>query len=75
MIAALVAIELVTLHMIDGRVVLINPAAVQQLYHPTKNGNRLVAPATKCLVKMASNYLSVLESCEDVQRLLQGNSP
>lgn len=73
MIGALVAIELVTLHMVDGRTVLVNPAQVQQVIHPPhKGGNKLVAPAARCVVKLTGSYLSVSETCEEVQQLLEG---
>lgn len=72
MIATLVAIELVTFHMIDGRAVQINPAAVQQLIPATEDGNKLLAPGVKCLIRLAGGYVSVSETCEDVQRKLEG---
>lgn len=67
----LVAIELVTLHMLDGRAVRVNPMAVQQLI-PAQGANKIVAPKTRCLIRLAGNYVSVEESCDEVQRLLEG---
>jgi hypothetical protein len=74
MIEALVAIRLVTLHMVDGRTVEVNPAAVQQLIHSLGH-NRVIAPGARCLIRMGGNAISVLETCEEVQRLLEGDNP
>lgn len=74
MIGALVAIELVKLHMVDGRIVQINPAAVQQLIE-SHGPNRFMAPGVKCLIRMGGSYISVKEPCEDVKRMLEGNTP
>jgi hypothetical protein len=74
MIGALVAIELVTLHMIDGRVVKINPAAVQQLIE-AHGPNRFMAEGVKCLIRMGGSYVTVKETCAEVQKLIEGNKP
>lgn len=70
----LIAIELITLHMIDGRIVKVNPAAVQQLIE-SHGPNKFMSPKTKCLVRMGGSYVSVLETCEEVQHLLEGDKP
>lgn len=67
----IVALVLVTLHMIDGRIVQINPSAVQQLIQ-SHGPNRFMAPGVKCLIRMGGSYVSVKESCDEVQRLLEG---
>lgn len=72
MLGALVAIELVTVHMIDGRPVQINPAAVQQLIPKTEPHNRFVAEGVNCLIRLAGSYVSVKETCVEVQQLLEG---
>jgi hypothetical protein len=73
MIAALVAIELVTFHMVDGRTVQINPAAVQQLVHPHEPVHRLMVPGVKCIIRLAGSYVSVAETCEEVEQKLKGD--
>lgn len=75
MIAAFVAIELVTLHMVDGRTVQINPVAVQQLIHPHEPTHRLMVPGVKCVIRLAGGYVSVAETCEEVQQRLEGGKP
>lgn len=74
MIRVLIAIQLVTVHTVDGRVVAINPAAVQQLVHPHDRApnHRLLVPGVKCLIMLAGSYVSVSETCEQVQQLLEG---
>lgn len=68
----LVAIELVTFHMVDGRTVQINPAAVQQLIHPHEPNHKLLVKGVRCVIRLTGGYVSVLETCEDVQQKLEG---
>lgn len=65
------AIALVTFHMVDGRVVQINPAAVQQLLHPHGGRNKLFVPGVKCVIRLSGGYVAVAETCEEVQQALE----
>lgn len=72
---AVAAVALVTLHMIDGRVVLINPRQVTQLLSPAPEGapNKVLADAVQCVVRLADgSYLSVAEDCDTVRKLIEG---
>lgn len=72
MIAELIAIELVTLHMVDGRAVQVNPAQVTQLVHPHEEGNKQIVDTVHCVVRLADgSFVSVAEHCEEVQRMLE----
>jgi len=66
----LAAIDLLTLHMVDGRVVQANPAQITQLIHPRAPGkpNKQLPDKVQCLVRFADGtYLSVVEDCEAVR--------
>jgi hypothetical protein len=71
-----IAIELITLHMIDGRVVQVNPAQITQLVHATGKGNKSFVAGVHCLVRMTDGaFVSVAETCEDVEKLVKGEKP
>ena len=66
LVAALV--ELITVHMVDGRVVEINPTQIVQLVHPNEAGPKLLVDTVKCVVRLADgSYVAVAETCEEVQ--------
>lgn len=75
MFGMLVAIELVAFHTVDGRTVLVNPAQVTQVIHPSGKGNKLVVPSARCVIRLEGSYVSVIETCEEVQQKLEGNKP
>jgi hypothetical protein len=69
------AVALVLLHMIDGRVVLINPKQVTQLLStpPAGGPNKVLPDAVQCVVRLSDgSYLSVAEDCDTVRRLMEG---
>lgn len=68
------AVELVTLHMIDGRVVQINPAQVTQIIHPSDaEGNKMLVEGVECVVRFTDgNFVSVVENCDEVKKLMEG---
>lgn len=71
MIEAL-AIELVTLHMVDGRPVQVNPAQVTQVL-PTNEGNSALIEDVNCVIRLTDgSYLSVVETCVEVGQALEG---
>lgn len=71
MIGAIFALELVTFHAPDGRLVQINPSAVQQLVHPHEPRHRMMVQGVHCLIMLAGSFVSVTETCEEVQRILE----
>jgi hypothetical protein len=76
-IVILAAVELITLHMIDGRVVQINPRQVTHLLseHPGKPGKVLVE-GVHCVVKFTDGaFLSVSEDCDAVREMMEGLKP
>lgn len=68
-----VAVTLVTLHMIDGRVVQINPRQVTQLISPLPgNPNRALVEGVHCVVRLTDgSFLSVAEDCGTVRKLME----
>lgn len=71
------ALELITLHMVDGRVVQINPQQITQVIHMRKSGgNRALIDTVKCVVRLTDgSFVSVAETCEEVQRKAEGPQP
>ena len=75
MLIILAAVELITLHMIDGRVVQVNPKQVTQLLSekPAGGGNKALPDAVHCVVKFSDGaFLSVAEDCNTVRELMEG---
>ena len=67
----LITLHLVVLHGVDGREVSVNPQLVTSL-HADKGANKLVADHVHCLVRMSDGkFISVIETCETVKRLLE----
>lgn len=75
MIATLVALSFVTFHTPDGRFIQINPAAVISLVHPHDPPHPLMAEGVNCLIRLTGGYASVMETCEEVQKILEGEEP
>lgn len=70
------AVELVTLHMIDGRVVQVNPAQVTQVISPHEGDNKVLVEGVNCVVRFTDgNFVSVAETCEQVRDALKGAKP
>ena len=73
-VVILAAVELITLHMIDGRVVQINPKQVTHLLseNPDDDSGRVLVEGVHCVVKFTDGaFLSVAESCEKVRELMK----
>jgi hypothetical protein len=69
------AVALVMLHMIDGRIVLINPRQVTQLLStpPQGGANKVLADAVQCVIRLADgSFTSVAEDCDTVRKLMEG---
>ena len=72
----LVAIDLVTLHMVDGRTVQVNPTAIQQLVHTlAPHHHKFMVEGVQCLIRMGGTSIAVVETCEQVERILEGVKP
>ncbi len=69
---AIVVIELLTLHTIDGRTARVNPAQITQLMEPRDDVNdRQVVGGVHCIVKLADgSFVSVAETCDQVQKAI-----
>lgn len=73
MILAAIAIALITLHMVDGRIVQLNPQAITQVIHAhTLNPNNMLVDSVNCVVRLTDgSFVSVSETCDAVQRLIE----
>lgn len=71
------AVELVTFHMVDGRVIHLNPAEITQVINPTESGNKVLIDKVKCVIVLTDgNFVSIAETCEEALRALkQGGAP
>ena len=68
----LVAVELITLHMIDGRVVQVNPKQITQLLSGPATGNKSLPDEVHCVVRFTDGtYVSVAEGCDTVRDLMK----
>ena len=72
-LAVLAAVELIMLHMIDGREVQINPKQVTQLLSDlSDDGAKALPDAVKCVVRFTDgSYLSVAETCDEIRSLME----
>jgi hypothetical protein len=78
MIPLAAAVALVELHMVDGRIVQINPEQITQMLHPREAGeaNKQLPDEVRCLIRFTDgSYLSVVEDCDEVRRALEGKQP
>ena len=72
MIIFVAAVELVVLHMVDGRIVQVNPAQITQLINAGEHGNTTLVDTVKCVVRLTDgNFVSVAETCEQVQQAIE----
>jgi hypothetical protein len=72
--AGLAALILVTLHRLDGGVMLVNPRHITSLHSAARHGqNKVLHSEAHCAVSMSDGKIvAVLESCIEVKRLLEG---
>lgn len=70
----LAAVELITVHMIDGRVVQINPNQITQLWSgKPPDANVVIHEDVKCVIRFVDGtHTSVAEDCETVRKLIEG---
>lgn len=73
----LAAVLLIRVTLPDGAIVRINPQYITKLY-PTKEAqdkgpNQMVVTGARCVITMADGkFLSVLESCDYVTKIIEG---
>ena len=74
MMVIIAAVQLITLHMIDGRVVQVNPKQITQLMSSMPDGtNKVMVEGVKCVVRFTDgSYTSVAETCDMVRGLMEG---
>lgn len=72
-LAAAAVIELLTFHMVDGRVVQINPQQITQLIHShVEGGNNVLVETVECVIRLTDgSFVSVAETCEEVQQAIE----
>lgn len=72
----LLALTLITLHSIDGFVILINPAHVVMLRPSSEAAkgtpNTLIGPGLRCSIGLADGkFVSVVETCDTVRAMIE----
>lgn len=75
MMLILAAVELITLHLVDGRAAVINPQQVTQMQQPREEGQsgKQLHGSVKCVIRFTDGgYLSVAEDCATVRKLMEG---
>ena len=73
MLLLAVLIELITVHMVDGRTIEINPRQITQLVHPHGSGHRTLIGTVKCVIRLTDgSFVSVAETCEEIQAKING---
>jgi hypothetical protein len=66
----LIAIQLITVHMIDGREVEINPHEVVRM-QTSDGSNHQIPDAVQCVIWFTDGkYLPVVETCQKVRELI-----
>jgi len=73
MLVVAAVVELLTFHMVDGRIILINPEQVTQLVHPTVDGDHAVLVDTvQCVIRLTDGtFVSVAETCDEVEHAME----
>lgn len=67
-----IALQLVPLHQVDGRVILINPSEITAVATPRRGDQKLGAPGTACMVFLSDGtHWQVLETCATVKQLIE----
>lgn len=71
----LIAVQLITVHMVDGREVHVNPQEVTRLSDARDEGDpakKVVGPV-HCIIYLSDGkYVSVAEDCSTVRELMEG---
>ena len=71
----LAAVQLILLHQVDGREILVNPTQITSLYAALPSTpNRLIVPGARCVIGMADAKIhAVIEPCATVRQLIEGS--
>lgn len=68
----IVALQLVPLHQVDGRVILVNPNEITAVATPRRGDQRLGSPATACMVFLSDGtHWQVLETCSTIKQMIE----
>jgi len=64
---------LLYLHGLDSRVIIVNPDQITSMYSK-KGPNKQVTEKTECVINLTDGkFVSVLETCEEVNKQLKGD--
>jgi len=66
---AAAVLALITVHMIDGRIIEIAPGQITQMLHPPKAGkNKALVAGVNCVIRLTDgSFVSIAETCAEVQ--------
>lgn len=68
----LCGLQLVPLHQVDGRVILVNPNEITAVATPRRGDQKLGNSATACMVFMTDHtHWQVLETCAAIKQLIE----
>jgi hypothetical protein len=71
----MILLVLIILHSGSGTPIELNPAAITNLRNPEPS-NPAFTPNVRCQVNMVDGkYVTVLEKCEEVRKLIEGRPP
>ena len=73
MILIAAVLQLIIVHMIDGRAVDVNPRHIVSLAHPKTGANKQFPDAVRCVISLTDGkFLSVAETCDEIRQLIGG---
>lgn len=76
MLDALVALQLITVHNVEGQAVFINTRQIVSLRDARESSDRLVTGGVRCMVMLADGkYQAVVEDCAAVRKLIEERQP
>lgn len=68
----IIALQMIPLHQIDGRIILVNPSEITAVATPRRGDAKLGNPATACMVFLSDGtHWQVLETCAAVKQLIE----
>lgn len=74
-LVTLVALKLIAVHGLDGRTVMINPKQVTTLTARKTSPTKVLVENINCVVGFADGrFISVVEHCEDIRKLMEGSN-
>lgn len=66
----LIAVQLITVHMIDGREVAINPTEITRMFRSVGT-NKQIPDNVQCVVYFTDgSFLSIAETCDELRALI-----